>query len=278
MSSIQRVGVVGMLLALTAAASAEPLSGRVVDRKTGAPVEGAVVHVAGPEGFEATLSSGADGRYLVDVAPGRYRITFLHGKTRVVGRVEVEAGLPTKLDGRVDDAPDEVISLEHTVAPAVMPQPKDPQLANRAPAYTDKAIEQDAWTRAWLLLDVDERGVVTRLKFLKRPGYDLEPIAIRESFAVVFTPGRDDRGRPVRTLVVWPIEWVSSNWLMNFGNGMRTRMPALNDRGRNSAAYVPCKGSGPWQMTSYRGYRGYRDCSRADLSKAKTEAWILPGS
>jgi Carboxypeptidase regulatory-like domain/Gram-negative bacterial TonB protein C-terminal len=263
-----------MVWLLTPPVQAEPITGQVLDRKSGAPLEGAVVHVAGPDGFEQTLAAGAEGRYAVDVAPGRYAITFLHGQSRVTGHVVVQPGLATKLDGRVVSTVDEIIVLEDARLPAVLPLPKDPKVATRAPPYSDQAIEQDAWTRAWMLLDVDETGTVTQVKFLKRPGYDLDDIALSEVFKLSFSPGRNERNQPVRTLILWPIEWVANSWLLQIGTGMRTRMPATRGlSGVSTAAYVPCKGSGPWKFTAI--WRGYRDCSRPDLSKVNSEPWIL---
>src|SRR4029450_9881483 len=53
------------------------------------------------------------------------------------------------------------------------PKPARPRnhSAIKAPPYSDRAIARNAWTRAWMLLDVDARGRVVRLKFMKRPGY-----------------------------------------------------------------------------------------------------------
>lgn len=274
LGAMRHTAAVAFVLSLTSIASAEPLSGRVLDRKSGAPVEGAVVYVAGPDGFERTASSDKDGRYQLDVAPGQYSIVFLHGRSKLGGQVVVEPGVPTKLDGRVD-ARAETITLESIKTPKVMPQPRDSWVAFRAPPYSDAAILSDAWTRAWLLLDVDEHGKVSRLKVLNHVGYDLEPIAIAEGFKVEFSPGKDDQNRPVPTLVVWPIEWPANSWLLQFGSGVRTRMPQYSFMtARNSAGYVPCQGDGPWMMTAL--FRGYRDCSRANLKAVETEAWVLP--
>lgn len=257
------------------AAAAEQIRGRVVDKGSGAPVEGATVHVTGADGSEHTAVSDARGEYVVEVAPGRYRVTFLGGAKLVSGQVAVEPGVDTRLDGRVEPAGAEVINLESLKAPAVKPQPIDSFAPFRAPPYSDKAIMQDAWVRAWLLLDVDEHGTVTRLKLLKRPGYDLDDIAVSEGFRLRFTPGRDDNDRPVRTMVLWPVEWVANSWLVQYGPGTRTRQPErYGVAGRSSAAYVPCRGDGGWKMGAM--YKGYRDCSRPDLSRAQDEAWILP--
>jgi len=264
-------------LALCAtAAVAETVRGRVLDRKTGDPVEGAAVFIAGGEGFETTVATDEDGRYAITVKPGKYKLTFLHGDARVEGQIAVVAGADTTLDARLKMKIDETIILEHTRTPKVMPKPKDAFTAIKQPPYSDRAIEQDAWVRAWLLLDVDETGTVTRLKFLNKPGYDLEPIAIAEGFKLAFEPARGDRNQPVRTLVVWPIEWISRYWLIHHA-GSVTRMPdTFTPSNVSAAAAVPCKGSGPWKFNQQRSaYKGYRDCSRPDLSKVNSGEWIL---
>ena len=173
---------------------------------------------------------------------------------------------PPKLTGH------ELIRIEGRVPPAVLPEPKN-WTASKAPPYSDRAILSDAWTKAWLLLDIDATGTVTRFKFLKRPGYDLEAIATSEVWRLAFEPARDEHDRPMATLVVWQIEWPSARWLVLF-NGTRSAMPkkGVGRRGRRQDAGVPCAGSGPWRMDSV--WKGYKDCSEPDLSRAAKEAWI----
>src|SRR6186713_3100196 len=89
----------------------------------------------------------------------------------------------------------EVIVLEGRAPPSTPPKPTN-FVKQKAPPYSDSAILSDAWTKAWMLLEIDERGVVTRFKFLKRPGYDLEPIAASEVFKLRFTPAKDAHNRP----------------------------------------------------------------------------------
>lgn len=267
----------GVVLALCATtAAAETVRGRVLDRQTGDPVEGAAVFIAGADGFETTVATDGDGRYAVKVKPGKYKLTFLHGDARVEGQIAVVEGADTTLDARLKMKIDETIVLEHTRAPKVMPRPKNTFTARKQPPYSDRAIEQDAWTRAWLLLDVDATGKVTRIKFLRKPGYDLEPIALSEGFKLSFEPARDERNRPVSTLVIWPIEWISRYWLIFHAEEVTAMPDTLNPSNRSAAAAVPCKGSGPWKWTNnISAYKGYRDCSRPDLSKINSEPWIL---
>lgn len=271
------VVVSGVVLALCATtAVAETVRGRVLDRKTGEPVEGAAVFITGGDGFETTVATDDDGRYAITVTPGKYRLTFLHADARVEGQIAVVAGADTTLDARLKMKIDETIVIEHTRTPKVLPKPKNAFTAIKQPPYSDRAIEQDAWVRAWLLLDVDETGTVTRLKFLNKPGYDLEPLAVAEGFKLAFEPARGDRNEPVRTLLVWGIEWPSRYWLIHHAEAV-TRMPdTFTPSNVSAAAAVPCKGSGPWKFNKQRSaYKGYRDCTRPDLSKVNGGEWIL---
>jgi hypothetical protein len=173
----------------------------------------------------------------------------------------------------VDSVAGEVIVIQDRVAPPVPPKPTN-HVATKAPPYSDHAVLSNAWTKAWLLLDLDEQGRLLRFKFLKRPGYDLERIAVSEVRKLRFAPARDGSGRPMRSLLIWPIEWPSAWWLAQF-TGTRSAMPkVVGFPPRRQDAGVPCAGSGPWQMDSVHPV--YKDCSTPDLSKAAGEPWILP--
>ncbi|CAN5487544.1 hypothetical protein BH11MYX1_BH11MYX1_20180 [soil metagenome] len=178
--------------------------------------------------------------------------------------------------GFADPVPDqtprgnEIIEIHDHVPPKVLPKPHFD--TRRIAPYSSAAILRDAWTRAWLLLDVDANGVVTRFKFLNRPGYDLEPIATKEAFTLRFAPALDAMGRNIPTEIIVPMEWPSHGWLMMFYESA-ARMPP--DRGfppRSPFASVPCAGSGPWEFSSM--YRTYRDCSGPKRENARTEPWI----
>lgn len=171
----------------------------------------------------------------------------------------------------IRDVPGEVIVIEGEAPPATPPKPTN-FVKQAAPPYSDRAILSDAWTKAWLLLEIDERGTVTRIKFLNRPGYDLEKIAIAQAFKLRFAPALDGGKRPMRSTLVWEIEWPSAWWLSTFV-GTRSAMPKIvGHPPRRQDHYVPCRGSGPWAMGSVRPT--YKDCSKPDLSKIATEAWI----
>jgi hypothetical protein len=249
------------------------LSGRVLDATHGGPVEGALVMIAGSQGLVKTVTTDVAGRYGALVRPGTYHLVFVHGDSRTSGRVDVVPGRPARLDGRVDSVSGEVIRVQGRVKAATPPKPTN-FVATKAPPYSDHAILSDAWTKAWLLLDLDEQGRLRRFKFLRRPGYDLEQIAIGEVKKLRFEPALDGDGKPMPSLVVWPIEWPSAWWLSTF-LGTRSAMPKMvGFPPRRQDDYVPCAGSGPWLMDSV--HKTYKDCSRPDLSKAAAEPWILP--
>ena len=172
--------------------------------------------------------------------------------------------------------PDEVIVIdEKPPRPAV--EAKATNFSRRkAPPYSDEAIESDAWTRAWLLLDIDARGTVTRFKFLKKPGYDLEAIAAQQVFGLRFDPARDARNRPQRTWMIWLIEWPSYGWLIDRLGVASGMPPVIGFPPRRMDAYVPCRGSGPMNLGSI--HPAYKDCSTPNLSGKYFASlpWLYP--
>jgi hypothetical protein len=168
----------------------------------------------------------------------------------------------------------EVIVIEGSPpAPKVKARPKtrlfasgddlDNTFLRAAPPYSDRAIETDAWTVAWMLLDIDDTGKVTRTKFLKQPGYDLEAIAVRWAMKLRFDPAIGADGKPARSWLVVPLEWPSHGWLV-LRTGLATGIP--------DTRHVPCRGSGPLHMGSV--YPTYKDCTPPDWRKASTEPWL----
>jgi hypothetical protein len=171
----------------------------------------------------------------------------------------------------IRDVPGEVIVIEGKAPPVTPPRPTN-FVKQKAPPYSDRAILSDAWTKAWLLLELDEKGTVVRIKFLNKPGYDLEEIAISEAFKLKFTPALDGAKRPMRSTMVWEIEWPSAYWLGTFVGTRSAMPPIVGFPGRRMDHYVPCRGSGPWAMGSIRPT--YKDCSKPDLGKVATAPWI----
>lgn len=263
-----RALLVVVLVALASPAWAEPVSqvrGRFLDTVTGLPVEGVTVIVSSDRGVVHTLLTDGDGRFQATVAPGTYRLVFEYGGQRSTATTVVTRGHTSNFEGKVD-ASETIHIIDRLRPPPVLPKAKNFE-PRKAPPYSDRAVLEDAWTKAWMLLDVDERGVVTRIKFLKRPGYDLERIAQAEAFKLRFEPARDERNRPVAVKILWSIEWPSAWWMQQL-MGTRSRMPppSVSD-------YVPCADSGrPWHMDSI--HKTYRDCSKPDLSRAAREPWI----
>jgi hypothetical protein len=165
----------------------------------------------------------------------------------------------------------EVIELQEPPPPYVRPKPR--RFARKLPPYSDRAVLTDTWTRAWMLLEIDERGAVTRLKSLKAPGADLDDIAIREAFALRFEPARDQFDRPMRVWIVWGFEWPATSWLVNL-TGVSTAMPPdVGFPPRPAYLDIPCRGDGPMRLGSVV-YQGYRDCSRPDTSRLAELPWI----
>jgi len=154
----------------------------------------------------------------------------------------------------------------HDPPPKVEPKPVK-HYSRIAPPYSDYAIEHDKWARAWLVLDVDPTGTVRRVKFLHRPGSDLDAIAIRQGLAMKFEPARDAHDRPVSRMVLWTIEWPAYWWLVQ-REGVTTGIPEY-------VSNVPCQGSGPWHVRSM--HPTYRDCSPPDFQLAQTEPWHSAG-
>jgi len=288
--------VMALLLSLVAAAvfdsdeavadEATRIHGRVSD-VLGNPIAGATVYVVAKTGIEHTLRTDRDGRYQADLAGGgAYTVLASFKNTRAGKQSNLAPGANTALDLELAVSGEgEVIEVEGYPPPAVRPKPTfDVQLA--AP-YSSEAILTDKWTRAWLLLDVDERGVVRRFKFLKHPGVGLDAIAAKQAFAATFTPARDKSNKPVKTVIVFGIEWPSHGWLVGRTRSAH-RIPPLTHRGPRirpplkstpfalleevTLDSVPCVGTAPVDFESK--YPVLRDCSQPELEKAASAAWI----
>lgn len=222
------------------------VSGRVTD-EDGQPMPAADVHIVAGSAVERVVKTDKDGKFKATVGGGGSSWVFVHGKARITG----QALVPSEGDG-------EIVEIHEVIPPSVMPKPLSDQLA--IPKYSDEAIKRNTWTRAWLMLDVDDTGTVRRLKVLKSPGFDLDAIAIRTAFALRFEPALDRARRKTSALVVWKIEWPAYYWLLEQKDKTISRMPV-------EASTVPCRGTGPTRSV-------YRDCSRADMSNAMSQPWV----
>jgi hypothetical protein len=263
-----RTTIVAMALMFAPTASADELRGRVLDETTNLPVSGALVTISAGERVQ-TLNTDADGSYVVQVEPGTYDVTVANGKARSTRKVTVSG--VTSLEGKLDAGYGEVIVIRDKIAPPTPPKPTNYK-PRSTPEYSDAAVLQDAWTKAHLLLDIDEHGVVRRYKFLKRPGFDLEEKAVREIARLQFNPALDRTGKPMRAWAVWSIEWPSAAWLTKFTGTYSGMPPVVGVPPRRLDAGVPCKDDNkPLVLSSM--YSGYRDCSKPDLRNASAESW-----
>lgn len=170
----------------------------------------------------------------------------------------------------------EVIEVHGPQLPIRYAKPKTDVL--KIPPYSDKAVLGDYWSKAWLLLDVDERGVVARVKFLKRPGHDLDDIAVKYAFELTFDPARDRNGVPTRSYIVWPLEWPSVGWLQS-RQLLPNRLPNFPEVVQLPHGIVfdmlpPCaEGQG---LNLGLIYWAQRDCSVPDLSTSDaSEPWLV---
>jgi len=282
-----------LALSFTASASADPsptatptaeLSGVVTDKVTGAPVAGVLVHVAGPEGVVRDATTDGRGRYRVTVAEGVYKVLFAYGTSQTMVSVQLQAGKGGTLDAKIDSGSGETIVLKDKVVPKQLPKIKN-YAPSKAPPYSDKAVTSDTWTRAWLLLDVDEHGDVARFKWLKRPGLDLEKLATAEVWKLKFEPALDPEGKPMRVRVVWKFEWPAVGWLNLMNDATRSYSPsgvtfiqgdkASDFRAHHPYNYIPCTGESTANLDSY--YPVTRDCSTYDLKVADREQWVVRG-
>jgi len=243
-----------------------------------------LVNIAGADGKVTAATTDAAGRYRVTVPAGAYKVLFAYGHTQQLVSIELLAGRGGTLDAKLNSASGETIVVRDPVKPKRMPKAKN-YAPSKAPPYSDAAVTSDTWTRAWLLLDIDQNGNVVRFKWLKRPGFDLEKIAEAEVWKIKFDPALDADGKPMRVQALWKFEWPAVGWLNMMNDATRSYSPsgvtaiqgdkASDFRAHHPFAYVPCSGESTANLDSY--YPITRDCSTPDLAKADTEQWIVRG-
>jgi hypothetical protein len=278
-----------VLLWVVGTASADAvLQGRVTDL-LGKPIAGARVHVLSGSDHEV-VETDAAGYYRVDLE-GDLEISVVigAGSLHTFRRGTIKDGTVKTLDLEVEISDGEIIRIIDSKPPTVPPRlSKD--IPHITPPYSEQAVVRDAWARAWLLLDIDETGKVVRVKLLRRPGFDLDEIAVKEAMKLRFEPALDERNKPMRTQMLWSMEWPSHGWLVEH-NGTASRLPveayvidpllrgfggpgqpAAPPTGASALARVPCAGSGPLNLDLR--YPVYRDCSRPDLERATLLPWL----
>jgi hypothetical protein len=221
------------------------LDGHVTDA-VGNALPGAQVHVVS-DGVERVVSTDRAGDYRVKVATGASCIVFVVGDARITSLTAFTRGV-------VDS---EIIAMREARSTTKLPRlHRRPPL----PPYSDAAVDHNGWLRAWVLLDVDASGAVTRVKLLDHPGYDLDPIAVRAAFELELEPARDDANRPMRSQLLWPIDWPAYWWIVDHGDGLMERIP-------DAAWSLPCKPSGPALSVA-------RSCAPPTLENMLSAPWI----
>lgn len=192
-------------------------------------------------------------------------------------------------DEPIDTHKNEDIHIDQKIVRPQMPKMlSDRQLI---PPYSDDAKMGNVWVVAWVWADIDETGKVQRIKFIKRPGHDLDRIAIDWAMSREFTPALNQFGHPTRSLVHFEMEWPSYYWLMDLKYSAR-RLPTgadmsgfsvEGDGAPGSKANTPAEGSlsllppcahqAGWVLDSVRPHV-WRDCTKPDLSHANAaEPW-----
>jgi hypothetical protein len=286
-----RAAILSALVVLCVAGTASAdavLQGRVTDL-LGQPIASARVHVlTGSE--HKIVETDAQGYYRVDLE-GDLEVSVVigAGNLHTFRKGTIKDGTIKTLDLEVEVAEGEIIRIIDSKPPTVPPRlSKD--IPHITPPYSDEAVVRDAWARAWLLLDIDERGKVVRVKLLRRPGFDLDEIAVKEAMKLRFEPALDERNKPMRTQILWSMEWPSHGWLVEH-NGTAARLPVeayvidplmrgfggqgqptAPPTGASSLSRVPCAGSGPLNLDLR--YPVYRDCSKPDLERASLLPWL----
>lgn len=259
-----RLALVMILVATTASADddgaitgfeakgAGELRGRAVGAD-GKPLRKVEIHVTSKSGGEQIVKTDNDGNYKVvlKAAANETSMIFVRGHRGAhLGGGVAES---VKVDGT------EAIEIVETKPPTVPAKAVDPTI--RILAYSDAAIKDDEWVRAWMTLDVDRAGVVRHLKWIHRPGHALDPIALRAAFDLELSPARDANDHPIASQVIWMFEWPSHSWLTTNHRGYDlTKLP-------DDYTKVACQKPG-------EHVRVRRDCAQADLTSALGETWI----
>jgi hypothetical protein len=271
------------------------LVGKVTDL-LGTPVPNVRVHVVS-KGDHQIVTTNQDGEYRVVVDGNRtLSVVIGAGEFHTFRGGTIKDGSTLRLDFELEVSDGEIIRIVDSKPPTV--PPKLPAgVPNVTPPYSTEAMERDAWAKAWLLLDIDETGRVRRVKLVKRPGFDLDNIAVQEAMKLRFVPALDENNKPMRTTMYWAMEWPSYAWLM-VHQGSTKRMPTESyaidpfsgnfggmgeptgdysgiipqAQGDNSLAHVPCAGSGPLNLDLR--YTAYRDCSQPNVRKVPHLPWL----
>ena len=210
------------------------------------PLRNIKVHIA---------PKGAPEQVVTTDEHGRYRATLPKAETTYVF-VEKHVKLGGQVATNVVEGDAEAIAIHEALPPAVLPKPKT--AIDYVPDYSDTAEDKNTWTRAWLLLYVDDTGKVAHLKLLDKPGLDLDKIAIREGFDVRFEPARDRAGNKIAAMVLWTFEWPAFYWMIDHKRSIHRLPPEVGG--------VQCRNTAP--------AKALRDCSKPSIANAVSQPWI----
>jgi hypothetical protein len=227
------------------------LRGRAVDADHN-PLRQIEVHVVSKNWGEQIVKTDDDGNYKVVLKGASTETSMIFIRGHRGAHIGGSVAESTTIDGQ------EAIEI-HETAPTVTPARPVNEWIRILP-YSKKALLDDEWTRAWMTLDVDDKGQVLHLKWIRRPGHDLDDIAMREAFDIRFNPARDSGKHAMPSRVVWMFEWPSHSWLTDHRYFDITRMPS-------DFTTVACQKDGEHR-------RDRRDCSQADVTTTLGEVWL----
>jgi len=223
----------------------ETLDGRVTDAQ-GRGVAAEVHVVVGSS--ERVVKTARDGGYHITLPPNTQALVFVRGALMITSAAATSHG---GSDG-------ETVDMHELLEPAAAAKLKT---RPRVPPYSDDARYYNQWIRAWVLVDIDEHGIVQRVKLLDHPGFDLDDNAVRAAFALSFEPARDRANRPMRSQMLWPIDWPAFAWLVDTSGVANGPIP-------DGAGELPCAHSGPQK-------RAERACNEAPIAATLSAPWIM---
>jgi TonB family protein len=236
---MRRIGLCAVLL-FSLPAAAETVEGVVTDASTKKPLANVEVTIAGER-----ARTDADGRFAIHgVPPGAATLSFRGPHGGVFDQaMNVPKDTTVKVTVSFDDSPGESITIKERVGPSKRREPEPVERYDRlTPPYSDELIMANDWASVWLLLHVNELGVVTQVDVVKSPPrYKLDELAVKRVKGYRFKPGTNDAGEPAPYEVLYRLEY-RPYWSLILGG----------------PTDAPCAGTAPMNLDSYMP--GYRDC------------------
>lgn len=219
------------------------LSGQV-STLDGKPLKRATVHIVTASAKEMLVTTDAAGRYRATLDGGDVAYVYVEGKAKIGGQTV----------SSIKEGEGEAIAIREAVPPSV--PAKLESSAWKVPEYSELAEDRNMWARAWLLLHVSATGQVLRVKLINKPGLDLDAIAVREAFGLVFEPARDRMNRGIRSMVLWTFEWPAYYWMVDHQRAIGQMPPDI--------VYMQCG----------KNLHSQRECSMPNIANAIKLPWI----